>query len=304
MVELESVTISEHDSAKGTWFVLGAYILWGLLPLYWKALIQVPPMQILAHRIIWCFVFVVLLLLWQKRWGEFKATFRIRKNRYVILLTAGIIGSNWFIYIWAVNNNHIVDTSLGYFINPLITVLLGVIFLRERLGRWQIVACVLAFIGVTYLTVQYGVFPWIALSLALTFGFYGLLRKTAQVESLVGLAAETSLLSPILLCFLLFLEYKGTGVTGHVGLDLHLLLIGAGLATATPILWFTIGVRKIPLVLAGFLQYLAPSLQLMLGVVVYHEPFTRTHLISFGFIWIALLLFSFSHRPSRLYLKH
>lgn len=300
MVGSESVTISDRDRTKGTWFVLGAYILWGLLPLYWKALIQVPPMQILAHRIIWSFVFVTLLLVWQNRWSEFKSTFRVRKNRNIIFLTAGIIGTNWFIYIWAVNNNHIVDTSLGYFINPLITVLLGVIFLHERLGFWQIVACGLAFVGVTNLTVQHGTFPWIALSLALTFGFYGLLRKTAHVESMVGLAAEIGLLSPILVIYLLALEYKGTGATGHVGPDLHLLLIGAGVVTATPILWFTIGVRKIPLSLAGFLQYLAPSLQLMLGVLVYNEPFTRTHLISFSFIWVALLMFSISYRPNRI----
>ncbi len=213
------------------------------------------------------------------------------------LLTAAIIGSNWFIYVWAVINNHIVDTSLGYFINPLISVLLGVIFLRERLNFWQIFAFILALTGVGYLTLQYGKFPWIALSLAFTFGFYGLFRKTARIEALVGLAAETALLAPLVLTYIFILGFKGTGAVGHTPLSIHALLLGTGVVTAAPLLWFTLGVRKIPLSRAGFLQYIAPSLQLFLGVVVYGEPFTRSHFISFSLIWVALLIYSLSITP-------
>ena len=289
--------MSKSPRTSGTAYVLAAYVTWGVLPVYWKALGSVPSDQIVAHRIFWSFVFVSLLLWRQGRWPEFKWTFRSLRNRGVCLLTAAIIGSNWFIYIWAVNHDHIVDTSLGYFINPLLTVLLGVIFLRERLNSWQIAAFVLASMGVGYLTLQHGRIPWIALSLALTFGFYGLLRKVARVESLTGLTAETGLISPLVLAFLIRESIRGTGVVGDVSLWTHLLLIGAGLVTATPLLWFTKGVRRIPLSTAGFLQYLAPSLQLILGVLVYGEPFTGTHWISFGLIWAALLLYSLSNTP-------
>jgi chloramphenicol-sensitive protein RarD len=286
--------MTRNPRQTGTLYVLAAFVSWGLLPVYWKALQSVPAHEILAHRVFWSFVFVSLLLGKQKRWAEFRWTFRTRRNRWICLLTAAIIGSNWFIYIWAVNHDHIVDASLGYFINPLITVLLGVIFLRERLNAWQVAAFILASIGVGYLTLQYGRIPWIALSLALTFGFYGLLRKTARIESLIGLTAETGLLSAPALAFVIMLGLRGEGAAGTASLWTHAQLMGAGLVTATPLLWYTIGVRRIKLSTAGFLQYLAPSMQLLLGVLVYGEPFTRTHLISFGLIWAALLLYSLS----------
>jgi chloramphenicol-sensitive protein RarD len=286
--------MTRNPRQTGTLYVLAAFVSWGLLPVYWKALQSVPAHEILAHRVFWSFVFVSLLLGKQKRWAEFRWTFRTRRNRWICLLTAAIIGSNWFIYIWAVNHDHIVDASLGYFINPLITVLLGVIFLRERLNAWQVTAFILASIGVGYLTLQYGRIPWIALSLALTFGFYGLLRKTARIESLIGLTAETGLLSAPALAFVIMLGLRGEGAAGTASLWTHAQLMGAGLVTATPLLWYTIGVRRIKLSTAGFLQYLAPSMQLLLGVLVYGEPFTRTHLISFGLIWAALLLYSLS----------
>jgi len=289
--------MTRNARQTGTLYVLAAFVAWGLLPVYWKALQSIPAREILAHRIFWAFVFVFFLLWKQRRWAEFKWTFRSRRNRWICILTAAIIGSNWFIYIWAINHDHIVDTSLGYFINPLITVLLGVIFLREKLNPWQVTALVLASIGVGYLTLQYGRIPWIALSLALTFGFYGLLRKTARIESLIGIMAETGLLSFLALAYLLLLAVRSDGSAGTAPAAIHLLLIGAGLVTATPLLWYTIGVRRIKLSTAGFLQYLAPSMQLLLGVLVYGEPFTRTHLISFGLIWISLLIFSLSNTP-------
>jgi chloramphenicol-sensitive protein RarD len=286
--------MSNKSNNTGTWWVIAAYISWGLLPIYWKALDVLPSLEILAHRIFWSFVFAAFLLWIQSRWREFKETFRQPRNRFLCFLTAAIIGSNWFIYIWAVNNDHLVDASLGYFINPLISVLLGIIFLREKLNAWQGVAFILALLGVGYLTFQYGKFPWIALSLAFTFGIYGLLRKTAKVEALVGLTAETALLSPLVLTYIVVLGIRGTGAVGNASPHHHLLLLGAGVVTAAPLLWFTLGVRKIPLSTAGFMQYIAPSLQLFLGVVVYLEPFTRTHLISFSLIWTALLIYSLS----------
>ncbi len=289
--------MTQQTEKSGTWFVLAAYIAWGLLPIYWKALQAVPASEILAHRILWSFVFVLLLLLSTGRWPDLKKTFRTPRNRWVCLLTAAIIGSNWFIYIWAVNHNHIVDASLGYFINPLFSVLLGVVFLRERLNRRQAAAVVLAAAGVGYSTFHFGRIPWIALSLALTFGLYGLLRKTARVESLIGLTAETGLLSPLVLTYIVLAQVRGSGAVGTAPLDIHVLLVGAGLVTATPLLWFTIGVRRIKLSTAGFMQYLAPSLQLLLGVAVYGEPFTKTHVISFSFIWTALLIYSLSSTP-------
>jgi chloramphenicol-sensitive protein RarD len=294
--------MKKSPQLTGMWYVIAAYTLWGFLPVYWKALQQISPSQILAHRIFWSFVFVALLLSAQRRWQEFKQAFSLRKNRRVCLLTAIVIGSNWFVYIWAVNNNHIVDASLGYFINPLISVLLGVIFLRERLNFWQVLAVMLAFVGISFLTIQYGKIPWIALYLAVTFGFYGLLRKTAQVETLFGLTAETGLLFPIVLCYLVILGLNKSGVFGVAPVSVHLLLVGAGVVTATPLLWFTAGVRKISLSTAGFLQYIAPTIQLILGVAVYSEPFTTTHLISFSFIWLALILYSLSRTPFLIYL--
>jgi len=286
--------VIQRPKVSGIWWALGAYIIWGILPVYWKALQSVPPIQVLAHRIVWSFVFVALLLWRQKRWAEFRWTFRHPRNRWLVVLTALIISTNWFVYIWAITNDRLVDASLGYFINPLVTVVLGMLFLQERLNRWQGFACILALVGVAYLTLQYGKIPWIALYLAFSFGFYGLLRKTARVESLVGLGAETGLISPFLLILISFWAVQGTGVVGKTSLGIHGLLVGAGLVTATPLLWYTIGVRRIPLSTAGFLQYLAPSMTLLLGVVVYGEPFTPTHWISFGFIWAGLLIYSIS----------
>lgn len=278
----------------GVLYIMAAYTAWGFLPLYWKSLQRVPPQEILAHRILWSFVFLAFLLTVRKRWGEFRKVFSIRSNRRTFLLTAVIIGSNWLIYIWAVNSGHIVDASLGYFINPLVSVLLGVLILKERLGRWQTVSVGLAAAGVVFLAVNMGTPPWISLSLALTFGFYGLLRKTARVESLAGLSAETFILLPAVLIYLLFLGIQKTGAIGTASANIHLLLLGAGVVTATPLLFFNSGVRKIPLSTVGFLQYLSPTFQLILGVFVYHEPFTSVHKVSFALIWTALLIYSVS----------
>ncbi len=211
--------------------------------------------------------------------------------------TSVILAANWFIYIWAVNSGHVVDTSLGYFINPLVSVLLGVALLKERLNFWQLVSVILAAAGVGYMTLHYGKFPWISLSLALTFGFYGLLRKTARVESMAGLAAEMALLSPAALIFLGILFSQGTNAVGSAPVHIHFLLIGAGIVTALPLLWFNLGVRRIALSTIGFLQYISPSMQLLLGVFAFHEAFTTDHAVTFSLIWAALVLYTLSRFP-------
>jgi len=279
----------------GTWYAVGAFSLWGILPLYWKALKEVPASQIIAHRIIWSFAVVVILLFFQHRIKELKLAVSSWRYRFYFILSAVTLGTNWFIYIWAVNAGHIVETSMGYFINPLLNVLLGMLFLRERLSFWQAISVALAFAGVLYMTLQYGKVPWIALSLAFSFAFYGLLRKTSHAGSLVGLLIETIILSPSALAFIIFRQLDGTGALGLVSSVSHVLLVCAGLVTATPLLWFAHAASRIPLSAVGFIQYLAPSLQLVIGVVIFREPFTPVHVVSFSLIWGALCIYSLSN---------
>jgi chloramphenicol-sensitive protein RarD len=258
-----------------------AYTLWGLLPIYWKSIHTVPAFEVLCHRTVWSLTFVLLLLLWKKHWSWLDQARKSRATIITFLVTSSILGINWFVYIWAVNAGHILDASLGYFINPLISVLLGMLFLGERLRPWQWVAIGIALCGVVFLTVGYGAFPWIALTLALTFGFYGLLRKTASLEALEGLALETAVLSVPALAYLVYLELTGTASFGH-----------AGIVTALPLLLFASAARKVTLATVGILQYIAPTMQFLLGALVYGETFTETRLIGFGTVWIALIVYS------------
>jgi chloramphenicol-sensitive protein RarD len=276
---------------KGIVAAVITYTLWGLLPVYWKALQAVPALEILGHRMVWSCLFVLLLLTARKQWDWIRRSAE-RRTALTFGASASLLALNWFTYIWAVNAGHIVDASLGYFINPLISVLLGVIFLQERLRPWQGVAIGLATVGVVFLTVGYGAFPWIALTLALTFGFYGLLRKTAPLGSLEGLAMETALMSVPALAFLLYLAGTGAGSFGRAGLPVSALLAGAGLVTAVPLLLFAYAARRVTLATVGILQYIAPTLQFLLGVFVYHEPFSQTRLVGFVAIWLALALYS------------
>jgi len=282
----------------GTWYTIAAFLVWGFLPIYWKALKEVPASEILPHRVIWSFVFLAFFNFLKKRWPIVRETYSSSTNRLSSLTCALLLGTNWFIFIWAVNANHLVEISLGYYINPLLSVLLGVILLRERLTVWQMVAFILAICGVANMTVQYGRIPWIALSLALTFGLYGLIRKTSRVGALTGLTAETAILSPAAVVFIVLLFLQGGSVVGKASASIHLLLIGAGIVTALPLVWFARGARRIPLSSVGFLQYLAPTCHLLLGVFLYEETFTRIHAISFALIWIALLIFSVSQLRS------
>lgn len=267
-----------------------AYLLWGLFPIYWKWLEHVPSLQVMSHRIVWCALFVCgyLFLVSGRSW------LRQLNRKLMLMLSASalLIACNWWLYIWAVSGGHIVETSLGYFINPLISVLLGVLVLRERLNPAQWASIALAAAGVVYLTVMAGQLPWIALTLAVSFGGYGLIRKLAEIPAIPGLAVESSLLFIPALAVLAGSEMLGTGSLGHTDLRTNFLLILAGLVTALPLILFAYGARRIPLTLTGVLQYLAPTIQLLVGVFMYNEPFTHVQAIGFGCIWGALAIFA------------
>ena len=275
-----------------------SYFLWGLLPIYWKFLDQINAQEILANRIFWSFIFMVLILAFTKKWSLFVDTlkgFAKNKKQMVALTIASLLISvNWFIYIWAVNSGHMIEASLGYYINPLISILLGMLVLKEKLTVVQLVSFILAAIGVVIITVSHGVFPWIAISLALSFGLYGLAKKMIHVESTVGLTLETMMLAPIAAIYMIYLFLNGTNSIFTASWSTNLLLIGAGPATAIPLLYFAKGAQKIPLSLLGFLQYISPTLTLILGVFVYQEHFSHIQLLSFMFIWAAVAIYSLS----------
>lgn len=290
--------LKRNQSAAGVGHVAGAYLLWGILPIYWKLLQNVPPVQILAHRIAWAFGFLLALLLvtgkFKEFWNETTQIAGQPRKMATVFIAAVILNLNWLTYIWAVNNDHIVQASLGYYINPLVSVMLGVIVLKERLSMWQLVAFLLAAAGVFSLTLQYGAFPWVAIVLAVTFGLYGLFKKTVDIGSVTGLTLETFLTCTFAVPYLTYVLYTGSSSFGFNLAPVNLLLMGAGAVTAIPLVLFAAGTRLLPLVVVGFLQYISPTITLLLGVMVYHEPFTRGHLLSFGFIWVGLLLFSLS----------
>ena len=277
---------------KGIIYAILAYGLWGFLPIYWKTIDEVPASQILSHRIIWSFIFLMVIIYFRKDWLAFRTA--IQSNRTISIFSAAavLISVNWLTYIWAVNAGFIVETSLGYFINPLISVLLGMIFLKEKLRPLQWAPVGLAFAGVLYLTFSYGVLPWISLVLAFTFGLYGLIKKTAPLNSLHGLSLETGILFLPALFFLIFAESHGTGSLGHTGWSTGLLLVFTGIVTALPLLLFANAARRINLSTLGILQYLAPTIQFLIGVILYGEPLTTSRLIGFTFIWAALILYS------------
>lgn len=277
---------------KGFHYAAAAYTLWGFFPIFWKALQAAPALEILAHRVVWSLGFVLLVMAFRKRWTWLRPALHNKRILLTFLATGTLLSINWFTYIWGVNAGYIVETSLGYFINPLINVLLGVIFLGERMRGWQWTAVSLAAIGVLYLTILYGSLPWIALTLAFSFGFYGLLRKTAALESLEGLGLETAVMFFPALAYLVYLELVGKGSFGHVDGTISLLLTLAGVITAVPLWLFAMGARQVTLVTLGLLQYIAPTLQFLIGVFIYDESFSRSQLIGFGLIWLALLLYS------------
>ncbi|RBP03903.1 EamA family transporter RarD [Rossellomorea aquimaris] len=287
-----------RQDQAGIIYTAFSYFLWGILPIYWKWLNHVSAYEILANRIFWSFWFMLLFLFLSKRWKDFtvylKTSLTKKKQLFALLLASLLISTNWFIYIWAVNTNQMVEASLGYYINPLVSVLLGVFILKESLSKAQMVSFGLAAIGVLILTISYGDFPWIAVGLAFSFGLYGLAKKLIQVESSIGLTLETLTIAPVSLLYLGYMYNEGSLSLFHVSSGTDLLLIGAGAVTAIPLLFFSKGAQLIPLYMVGFLQYIAPTLTLILGIWVYNETFSFTHLISFTFIWLALTIFTAS----------
>jgi chloramphenicol-sensitive protein RarD len=284
-----------RESTLGVWYTACAYILWGFLPLYWKPLATVSPFVILAHRIIWSFLLtLILIFLFRKTKLLFKNTkevFTNRKTGLAVLASSILISINWLTYIWAVNTDKVMDASLGYYINPLISVLLGVLILKEKLSKWEMGSFGIALIGVVILTIDYGHFPWVAFILAISFGLYSLTKKLSKFDSLISLTFETMFVIPIALIYLM-LQTNTTSFGFGSNVLISALLIGSGLATAIPLLLFSLGAKRIPLSMIGFLQYIAPTIMLVLGVFVFHETFTKIHLIAFTFIWIALIIYT------------
>ena len=283
---------SQNTEAQiGIGYALLAFSAWGFIPIYWKLLNTVPSMEILTHRMVWSVFFLLGLLAVQKRLGEFRELFHSPKYIFMLLGTATLLGGNWFVYIYGVNTNQVIETSLGYFISPLLVILLGAVFLRERLNIWQVVAVGFAALGVLNFIWNFGSLPWIALSLAFTFSFYGLFRKMIPVKPLVGLLMETALLTPLAVVLIAFWEIDGTGHFGTTWMT-DFLLFGGGVVTSLPLLWFINAGKSLRYSTIGFIQYLTPSIQLLIGVYLYHEPFTPTHSITFGLIWAGLVIFS------------
>lgn len=287
----------EREKNGVLWAVL-AYIIWGILPVYWKSLAHVSSVEILMGRIVWAFLLTLLLIVILRNgrdlWVDLKKLWQSQKSFWALFAASILISGNWFIYIWAVNGGFLVQTSLGYYMNPLVSVLLGIFFLKEKLSASQKIAFLLAIIGVAILTVSYGKFPWIAFLLAISFAVYGLVKKQVQLDALRGLTIETFFITPIALVFYVLLFIKGEAAFLHINLKTDILLILTGVVTALPLVLFAKGAQRMPLYMVGFLQYIAPTIMLFLGVVVYGETFGKIELFAFSFIWLALLLFTVS----------
>lgn len=286
------------EERKGMISAMAAYIIWGFFPVYWKLLEHVNSIEILLNRIIWSFIFttIFIFIIGQKSKliEDLKWLWQEKKTFFLLLLASFVISCNWFLYIWAVTNEHVVETSLGYYINPLITVLFGLFLFKEQLSKAQIVAVFIAFIGVALMTIRYGKIPWVALGLACSFAVYGALKKKIQLDATRGLAIETLFILPFALVYYGFLMF--TNNTSFLQFDwkTDVFLMLGGLVTAYPLILFAKGAQALPQSILGFIQYFSPTIILILGTVVYKEPFTNIELISFGFIWLAILLFSLS----------
>ena len=271
---------------------VAAFVAWGLAPAYWKLLKSVSPLEILAHRFVWTVVFLGILLGWQRRWPEVLRNLRSTRASLYCLSSGLIMGVTWGLFIWAVIVGRVLETSLGYFMTPIVNVLLGALVLRERLSPWQLASILIASASVLFLTVGYGRFPWVAVALCLTFGVYGLLRKQSGTRAISGVFIESAFLFPIALGYLVLPGKRGELIFGPAHLSLSLLLLATGVVTAMPLVWFGYAARNLRLVTIGFLQYLAPTGSFFLGVFAYHEPFTREHFITFLLIWISLAIVS------------
>lgn len=292
---------------KGILFVSGAYIIWGLLPVYWRQIETVSPYEIIAHRIFWSFIFMVLYILFTGRWQYLKTNltfiFSDRKKALSLVAASIIISINWLTYILAVNQGHILEAGLGYYINPFVSILLAFFILKERFSKGEWLAIFIVSLGVIYMSLGVGHIPWLALTLAVTFGVYGLIKKTINIDATYALAVETAVLAPIALLYILYLNASGVN-TLDFGLNRDTMFtMGTGIVTAIPLLLFALGAVKIPLSLTGLLQYIGPTLMLFIGIFLYGESFTATHQIAYGFIWAGLILYTLlrfkASRPRR-----
>ncbi|RUO79890.1 EamA family transporter RarD [Idiomarina tyrosinivorans] len=286
------MTTEAATKKQGVLFALGAYGFWGFAPIYFKCVKQVAPLEILAHRIIWAFLLVFVLIVLLRRTDRILPV--LRNRSHVLRLTAAtfLLGGNWFLFIWAVNNDHMLDASLGYYINPLLNVAIGMLFFSERMRRLQLVAIAMAVTGVLVQVISFGSIPWVALALAFSFAIYGAIRKRLPVDSITGLWLETAILLPIMLVYLFGIADSATSDLSANPMSLNLLLVLAGVVTTVPLLCFTAAAQRIRYSTLGFFQYIAPSLMFLLAIFAYGEPLSEAKLITFIIIWTALALYS------------
>jgi chloramphenicol-sensitive protein RarD len=287
------------ESRRGFWFGLGAYLLWGVFPLYFPLLKPAGAVEVLTHRIVWSLVVVAILVAVGRSWGRIRTVVADRRRLGLVAVGAVVIAVNWGVFIWAVNHDHVVETSLGYFINPLILIFLGVVVMGERLRRTQWAAILVAVLAVAQLTYDYGRPPWVALTLAFSFGTYGLMKKKAGVGAVEGLALETAILAPVALAYVVWIQVDGTAAFGSEGVLNMVLLAGTGLITAIPLLLFGGAANRVPMTTLGMLQYVTPSMQFTLGLVVFHEDMTTARWIGFSLVWVALVLLTLENLVSR-----
>jgi chloramphenicol-sensitive protein RarD len=283
---------AEASARSGAWAAALCYLLWGAFPLYWKQLETINYVELIAHRYVWTCVVVVILIAAQRRFGEVRAAVDTPRRLGINALSATLLTGNWLVYVWGVNSGHVIETSLGYFLVPLVNVAAGRFVLHEHLRRLQWLAIGCAAVGVAVMIFQLGHPPWIALSLAGTWGGYSLMRKQSPLGALTGLTVETLLIVPFAIVFLIWRQSTGLAALGHVSVLSHALLFGAGIVTAVPLTLFAFAARRIRLSTLGLLQYLAPTVQFAIGVGVYHEPFSHERAASFAFIWIGLALYT------------
>jgi chloramphenicol-sensitive protein RarD len=279
-------------AVSGILYAVSAFVIWGLAPLFFRVLREATPVEILSHRVIWSLLLMIVLVAVMRDLRDVPRALHNLRSVGLYAVTTALVTTNWLLFIWAVNTDHIVQTSLGYYINPLVNVLLGMLFLGERLNRNQTISVALAVLGVTSLLVNLGELPWVSLTLATTFGFYALIRKKAGIDPLVGLLIETAMLTPFALIYLLWLWAAGTATFSLQAPGMATLLIVSGVITALPLIFFNFGAQRLKLSTMGLMQYLSPTLQLAIGVMIFGEEFTKSHGIAFGLIWLALAIYS------------
>ncbi|MGQ1909606.1 EamA family transporter RarD [Marinifilum sp. RC60d5] len=284
---------SSKNTSLGYIYAMQAFFAWGILPVFWKQVKHVSALEVLSHRIFWSFIFLLILLFWTKQKNT-SQLLKQKQTRNSLICSSVLIGINWGLFIYAVNINQIVEASLGYYVNPIVNVLLGIVVLKEKLDKLKITALIIASIAVIYLTLDYGKFPWIAIILALSFGLYGLVKKTAGIEAIPSLSIETLLLTPLAAAFIIYKLIAGNGgfLVGSYSTNTYLML--TGIVTTLPLYWFAKGAQRIPLSAIGFMQYIGPTLMLLIGVIIYKEEFKKEQVIAFGLIWFALMLYTIS----------